>query len=69
MVPGTLIKQHIASHAYMLCASARLVLIQRTDVSFVNVGADCLFYCDSLSSLEDPVVDVTTKSLLLSLLL
>ena len=69
MVSGTLMKQHIASHAYMLCASARLVLIQWTNVSFVDLGADCLFYCDSLSSLEDPVGDVTIKSLLLSLLL
>ena len=34
-------------------------MIQWTNVSFVDLGADCLFYCDSLSSLEDPVVDVT----------
>ena len=69
--PGV-IKQHKttnASHVYMLCASARLVLIQWTNVSFVDLRADCPFYCDSLSSAEDPVVDVTTKSLLLSLLL
>ena len=43
MVSGTLMKQHIAGHAYMLCASGRLVLIQWTNVSVVDLGADCLF--------------------------
>ena len=68
MVSGTLMKQHIASHAYMLCASARLVLIQWTDVSFVDLGADCLLLWLFEQS-RDPVVDVTIKSLVLSLLL
>ena len=43
MVSDILMKQHIASHAYMLCASARLVLIQETTVSFVDLGADSFF--------------------------
>ena len=65
MVSGTLIKQHVTGPAYVICLSQAGILIPWTNVCSVDFDGDWLFIV-TLSSLEDPVLDVSIKTLVLS---